>query len=157
MEIKELGNSTAIEVSRDEAMDIITKALLKTKKDFTVKSNLPYSIRMEVLYVPKQTKKTINAWKKRLEESKLINFYEIIEEFRTTASGSSAKAVSQFCNVFSSLRNRPDISLFEMIEVPAEKNLMKFNRIGKNGVALFEAFLKTKGFRFAVWNGKEYV
>lgn len=90
-----------------------------------------------------------------LKKAAAVKLPELMEEFRATGNKENRLSLSQFCNVFSG-HDWDDRSLEYLVKMGKEQ-LLSFGRAGSKPLDLFEQFIKSKGFEFATWTGKEWV
>lgn len=158
MQINKTKTEAQIHFDRKELVNFLVKSLIKTKKGFTYEINVPYSINLKIEYTKSFTKKQLLKRKQMLEKASQIQFLDAVEEFKLTSTKDTKRVISQFYNALGWLKNshNQDYPLSDIIK-NSKKDFLKFRGIGKVGIDLFEIWLKTKGFEFATWNGKEWL
>lgn len=156
MNIKKLPNGLEINVNSTELTDYFLELALKqikNKKPYQYSTAYATGFRIDVRFIETPSKRNLNKRKIILEKAKKIKLKEFIEEFRLTGTKENQRLVSQFCNVF---KHWNDESL-EYLVAEGKESVLKFRRVGPIALDLFEQFLKSKGFAFATWTGKEWV
>ncbi|MFA7285427.1 MAG: hypothetical protein WC011_01075 [Candidatus Paceibacterota bacterium] len=155
---KKAGKPTVVSISKDELLSILDEKA-DIKKEYFTNSNLPNHIKVTFNFYKKLSKKKTADFNSMLERAGLVEFLDIVDEFRLTVKNvnkDSYKAVNQFCNRMELFFNNKNLKLKEAL-LWQRKKFEGFRGVGDKSISLFEEFLDTKGYRFAVWNGKEYI
>ena len=156
MNIKKFSNGIEINVDSTELTDHFLKLALKqikNKKLYQYSTAYATGFRIDVRFIETPSKKNLNKRKIILEKAKKIKLTEFIEEFRLTSIKENQRVVSQFCNAFKYWKEES----LECFVSEGKENMLKIRRVGPAALDLFEQFLKTKGFAFATWTGKEWI
>lgn len=159
MNIDQLNDKkTTLSITRDELAKILNEKYLNNDEKFQFRSNLPYNISIDFFfnYITVQTAEEIEARKQSLEKAKKIKLKDFLEEFKATSTQLTKYSISQFYNALKNWYKTETIGLDYIILMPKEE-MLKFRRVGANGLDLFELFMKEKGFRFAFHDGEKLV
>lgn len=155
MNIKKLPNGLEINVNYTELTDYFLKLALKqvkNKKPYQYSTAYATGFRIDVRFIETPSKKNLNKRKTMLEKAKKIKLTEFIEEFRLTSNKENQRLISIFCN--KSWSKEDSLEFFVSM---GKEEMLKFRGIGSKVLNLFEQFLKSKGFEFATWTGKEWI
>ncbi len=155
MNIEQVPNGLKIHVESNELADYFLKLALKkvkNKKPYQYSTAYATGFRIDVRFIETLSKKHLNKRKSMLEKARAIKLTEFMEEFRSTSIKENKRIISQFCNSF----NYEEESL-EYLVKHGKEEVLRFRKIGPVALDLFECFLKSKGFEFATWIGKEWI
>jgi hypothetical protein len=100
-----------------------------------------------------ETKRKISEFEEILNAAQKEKFSDVLQDFSFAAKKTDRIASRRFCKA---CEGRYE-NLAEFLNQSEDRVLRASIGVGNKGLTLFKEFIKTKGYRFAEWNGKENV
>lgn len=156
MKVNKNDISATLEIDREELAQLLAKGVMKIggKRNFTLNSNLPPQIFVNLSFSRNLTKREVTERKEMMERAEKILINDFIDDFQNHTVGNK-NSVSRISITVKGFVGREE-SLAKLISEPASE-LVKFRGISQGMVDILETYVKSRGFRFAIQNGNELV